>query len=117
MTCSIQFFEMMKFKITTNIEIFNVTELMYILKSYHIANIKDDEFYKLIETKTADFIRNPKDILLEELCAVADGFCSTKSSSREFQKLLEYVISSRIKDIMSKPKIAKYLLFFIITAQ
>lgn len=109
MTCSSQFFQMMKFKISTNIEVFNVTELMYILKSYHIAKMGDEEFFKLLETKTAEFIKNPKEVLLEELCAIADGFCSSKVGSRDFHKLLEYVISSRIKDIISKPRIAKYL--------
>ena len=109
MTCSKQFLEMMKFKIKTNIDLFNVTELMYILKSYFIAKQGDDELYSLIEKKTSVFIKDPKEVLLEELCAICDGFCSTKVGSRDFHKLLEYVISSRIKDILSNPKIAKYL--------
>lgn len=100
---------MIKYKISTNIDIFNVTELMYILKSYYLAKKGDEELYKLIEKKTAEFIKNPNEILLEELCAVGDGFCSTKVGSRDFQKLLEYVISSRMKDILAEPKIAKYL--------
>jgi hypothetical protein len=108
-TCSSQFYDMMNFKIKTNIEMFNVTELMYILKSYHIAKKADEELIKLIEKTTAEFIKDPKNVLLEELCAVSDGFCSTKAGSRDFQKLLEYVISSRLKDILGNPKVAKFL--------
>jgi hypothetical protein len=99
----------MKFKIKTNIEMFNVTELMYILKSYHLAKRSDEELIKIIEKCTAEFIKDPKNVLLEELCAVTDGLCSTRAGSRDFQKLLEFVISSRLKDILANPKIAKFL--------
>ena len=100
---------MIKYKIKTNIEIFNVTELMYILKSYHLVKKTDEELIKLIEKNTAEYIKDPKNVLLEELCAISDGFCSTKAGSRDFQKLLEYVISSRLNEILANPKIAKYL--------
>lgn len=104
-----QFFEMMKFKIKTNFEIFNLTELMYILKSYHIRKMCDEELSKMIEQRTAELIRDPKAVLLEELCAVCDGFCNSRKGSRDFHKLLEIVIVARLKDIMSKPNISKYL--------
>lgn len=100
---------MIKYKIKTNVEIFNVTELMYILKSYHLVKKTDEELIKLIEKHTAEYIKDPKNVLLEELCSVSDGFCSTKAGSRDFQKLLEYVISSRLNDILANPKVAKFL--------
>ena len=96
-------------RIKEKISIFNITETVYIIKCYNDRQQGDSEFYSILEQHLGTLIKNPDEILLEELSAVADGFCSTTAFSREFQKLLEYIVSKRINDIVARPTICRFL--------
>lgn len=108
-TGSNDFFEMLKMRIKQKVEIFNITEVVYIIKCYYDREQGDTEFYSILERYLGSLINKPEEILLEELSAVADGFCSTNAFSREFQKLLEYIVSKRINDIVARPTVCKFL--------
>jgi preprotein translocase subunit Sec63 len=89
--------------------------LLYIVKAYHEKEQGDKQIFELLEKKISESLTNNKEILLEEICAIADCLCNSKVFSREFQKLFEHVISQRIKDIKGNPKVGKYLynLFYV----
>ena len=100
---------MLKFRIKEKPEIFNITEIIYIIKCYHDRQQGDTQFYSILEKYLGTLINKADEILIEELVAVADGFCSTNVFSREFQKLLEYLVSKRISDIVARPTISRFL--------
>lgn len=99
----------MRNKISTNLDLFNITELVYIFKAYHEKDILDNLFKETLEKKMVEFVRNHQNLLLEEICAVVDCLCVTKNLSRDFQKMLELVISQRMKDIKLNPKVLKFI--------
>lgn len=104
-----EFFEMINHNIQHNVELFNLTELVYIIKAFHEKNMDDKNLYDLLERKISENLSNSKDVMIEEICAIADCVCSTKVFSREFQKLFELTISQRMKDIAGNPKVCKFL--------
>jgi hypothetical protein len=106
---SSQFFELIKYNLKDNIKLFNLTEKSYITKAYFDKKIGDKEFFLMLEESISDSFSDPKELMLEEICAIADCLCYTKVFSREFQKLFENVISSRIKDFAGNPKISQFL--------
>ena len=108
-TGSSTFFQMIKFRINQSIELFDLTELIFILKCFFDRKEGDQEFYKKIEESLERFLKKPKDLALEDFCTIADGISKTKVFSRDFQKVFEAALASRAKDIMSKPKINKFL--------
>jgi hypothetical protein len=110
-----EFFQLVKHNLQNNLDLFNLTELIYIVKAYHEKEQGDKQIFELLEKKISESLTNNKEILLEEICAIADCLCNSKVFSREFQKLFEHVISQRIKDIKGNPKVGKYLynLFYV----
>lgn len=103
------FFQLIKHNIQNNLDIFNITELVYIVKAYHEKGQGDKFLFDLLEKKISESLIGDKEIMLEEICVVADCLCSSKVFSREFQKLFELLISQRIKDVKGNPKVCKYL--------
>jgi hypothetical protein len=104
-----EFFLLCKSRIIENLNLFNITELVYIVKCYSDKKLNDKEFNEALEKQIAEICKKPEKMLLEEICAVADAVCSTGAFSREFQKLFELAINSRIKDIVANPKVSKFL--------
>jgi hypothetical protein len=108
-TGSSSFFQLIKFRISKDLSNYSLTELIFILKCFFDKNEGDPEFYKNIEEAVEQILKRPKDIDLEDFCTLADGIAKTKVLSRDFQKVFEASLASRANDIMSKPKINKYL--------
>jgi hypothetical protein len=104
-----QFFQLIKHNLKNNLNLFNVTEKVYITKSFFDKKQGDKDFYLLLENSITENLVNHKDLMLEEICAVADCLCNTRVFSREFQKLFEHVLSMRIKDITGNPKVSQFL--------
>lgn len=109
MSGSKEFFELIKMRIKDNLELFNITEKLFIVKCYFDREQGDKELYEEIEKSIGEKLKRPKDILLEELCSIADCLCRTGVFSREFQKLFELTMSERIKDIVANPKVSRFL--------
>ncbi len=108
-TGSSTFFQMIKYRINQSIELFNLTELVFILKCFYDKKEGDVEFFKKIEESLEKFLKNPSEIPLEDFCTLADGISKTKVFSRDFQKVFEAALATRARDIMGKPKISKFL--------
>lgn len=108
-TGSSAFFQLIKYRIPKDFSNYTLTELIYILKSFFDKKEGDPEFYKNIEEAVEVILKKPKEINLEDFCTLADGIAKTKVFSRDFQKVFEASLASRANDIMSKPKINKYL--------
>lgn len=101
---------------------FTITEYAYIMKAYYDRlkvenyyknlNLKTDTLNKLfaiLENKVIKMLKNPKDVLLEEICSICHYYCLTKNISRDFQKVVEELIKVRIVDIRTTPKVNKFL--------
>jgi hypothetical protein len=105
---SSDFFQLMKMRIKESYTLFNVTELVFITKCYFDKKEGDKDFYDSIEKELAKHL-NSSETTLDEICTIVDCLCRTKIFSREFQKLLELIISQRIKEITGNPKICNFL--------
>lgn len=101
------FFEVIKMRIKEKLALFNTVELVYITKCFYDKEQGDKELYELIEKSIAEHLKT--DVVLEELCAVADCLSQTNVFTREFQKLFENIISTRIKEIVANKKVSKFL--------
>ncbi len=103
------FFQLIKTRIEENFSLFNVTELVFITKCYFDKKQGDKDFFNQIEKELGKHLAKMDSVLLEEICTIVDCLCKTKVFSREFQKLLEMVINSKIKEITGSPKICNFL--------
>jgi hypothetical protein len=106
---SSEFFQLMKMRIKENYPLFNVTELVFITKCYFDKKEGDKDFYDSIEKELAIHLKSSPPIPLDEICTIVDCLCRTKIFSREFQKILEFIISQRIKEITGNPQICNFL--------
>jgi hypothetical protein len=103
------FFQLIKNRIKDNYNLFNMTELIFIAKCFFDKNQGDKEFFEIIEKELGKHLVKMDSVLLEEICTIVDCLCRTKVFSREFQKLVEIVINSKIKDITGNTKICNFL--------
>jgi hypothetical protein len=103
------FFELINHNLKDNLKLFNIIEKIYITKAFYDKKLGDKELYEIIEKSLTESLSDPKELLLEEICAIADCLCYTRMFSRQFQKIFEMVISSRIKDILGNPKVNSFL--------
>lgn len=108
-TGSSTFYKIIKYRINNSLDLFNLTELVYIFKCFSDKKEGDLEFYKKIEEALESYLKKPNDIPLEDFCLLADGISKTKNFTRDFQKIFEAALASRARDIMAKPKISKFL--------
>jgi hypothetical protein len=104
-----EFFQLIKHNIKGNIDLFNITEMVYIIKCYVERNEGDKELYEMIEKGIAEILRTPKEVVLEEICIIAEAICNTQVFSREFQKLYEHVVAERMSEIVADKKVSKFL--------
>jgi hypothetical protein len=69
------------------------------LHGYHKQGNLPKTFTRDIEEGVVKTLRNSKDISLEELVLIVKVFCTTRTGSREFHKLLETVVLQRLEDL------------------
>jgi hypothetical protein len=75
------------------------------LHAYFKAGYLPKIFATEIETEVVKTLRNIKDIPIEQLSLITSVFCSTRTGSREFHKLLETAVITRLDDLKKKMEI------------
>ena len=104
-----QFFKMVKSRIKDHFSLFNITELVFITKCFYDKKEGDKDLFESIEKELSKYLNKMDNILLDELCTIVDCLCKTKLFSREFQKIVEFVIYHKIKEITGNSKICNFL--------
>lgn len=84
---------------------FTSRELLYLLYAYHKIGFLPKKFAKEIELKVAAVVSDTQHVEIEELQLIAQVFCRSRVGSRDFHKLLETTILSRLGDIRAVPKV------------
>jgi hypothetical protein len=62
-------------------------------------------FARDIEEGVVKTLRNTKEITIEEIALIVKVFCTTRSGSREFHKLLETTVLQRLEDLKKNMEI------------
>jgi hypothetical protein len=69
------------------------------LHAYHKVGYLPKPFAKEIEEGVLKSLRNVKEIPPDQIALITKVFCTTRSGSREFHKLLETTILTRLEDL------------------
>lgn len=56
----------------------------------------------MAEEEVVKTLRNVKEIPIEQIALITKVFCTTRSGSREFHKLLETTVLTRLEDLKKK---------------
>lgn len=67
--------------------------------AYHKQGILPKGFTHAIEEGVVKTLRMTADISIEEIALITKVFCTTRTGSREFHKLLETTVLTRLEDI------------------
>lgn len=82
---------------------FTTREQLYILYGYHKIGFLPKPFLKELEVNIVQVLRNVEEVELEEVQLMTQVFCRSRVGSRDFHKLLETVILSRLEEIKTMP--------------
>ena len=99
-----QLYQVLMPRIQQILHTFTTRELLYILYGYHKAGFLPKPFLKEIEMKIVSVLRNVEEVSLEEVQLMTQVFCRSRVGSRDFHKLLETVILSRLEEVKKTPK-------------
>jgi len=102
-------FEVMLPRVRQLLPQFCCNELCYILNAYHKKEVLPKDFAKDLEIGVVKFLRNTKEIKLEEIATIANVYCKTRAGSRELHKLLEFTIIEKLGEFRKKPNILHYI--------
>ena len=69
------------------------------IHGYHIKNHLPKPFAKRIEEEVVKTLRLTQAISVEEIALIVKVFCTTRTASREFHKLLETTVLTRLEDL------------------
>lgn len=86
-------------RIQQTLSTFSCKELCYLLHGYHKQGNLPKAFTQPIEEGVVKTLRNTKEVTIEEIALIAKVFCTTRTGSREFHKLLETTVLSRLEDL------------------
>jgi hypothetical protein len=86
-------------RIQSTLSTFSCKELCYVLHGYHKQGNLPKSFTREIEEGVVKTLRNTQQITLEELTLIVKVFCTTRTGSREFHKLLETTVLQRLEDL------------------
>ena len=75
------------------------------MHGYSKSGFLPKPFSKLLETEIAKTLRDTENVTNEEIQLMAQVFCRSRVGSREFHKLLEMTILTKLDDLMKEPKI------------
>lgn len=84
---------------------FSCKELCYLLHGYHKQGNLPKSFTKDIEDGVVKTLRLTKDITIDEIALIVKVFCTTRTGSREFHKLLETTVLQRLEDLKKNMEI------------
>jgi len=83
---------------------FTCRELLYILYGYHKIGFLPKPFLRELEGKVVETLREIESVEPEVIQLIVQVFCRSRVGSRDFHKLLETAILTRLEDIRAKPK-------------
>ena len=86
------------------IHAFTVRELCYMVYGFHKVGFLPKPFAKALEAEIVKTLRDVENLELEVLQLMTKVFCRTRAGSREFHKLLETVVLTKLDDIKKEPK-------------
>ena len=78
---------------------FTPNELCYLLYSYHEVGYVPKPFAAEIEQLIKKRVLETEEITIQEISLIVRVFCTTRSASRDFHKLLEMTILMRLNDL------------------
>jgi hypothetical protein len=79
--------------------------VLYLIHGYNKSGFLPKPFAKLLETEVVKTLRDTENVTLEELQLMAQVFCRARVGSREFHKLLETTILTKLDELSKAPKI------------
>ena len=86
-------------RIQTILPSLTCNELCYLLYGYFKANCLSKSLATTVEQSVLPTLRNTQGVTVEELALIAKVFCTTRIGTRDFHKLLEATILSRVEDL------------------
>lgn len=86
-------------RILTVLPSFTCKELCYLLHGYHKQGILSKPFASAIEEGVVKSLRMTKEITIDEIALITKVFCTTRTGTREFHKLLETTVLQRLEDL------------------
>ena len=100
-----EFHQILMPRIQQLVHTFTCRELCYLIHGYSEVGFLPKPFAKLLEQEVAATLRDTENVSLEELQLMAQVFCRSRCGSREFHKLLEMTILTKMEDLRKEPKI------------
>eukprot|EP00347_Sterkiella_histriomuscorum_P004560 403359998 len=86
-------------RIQQQLTTFSCRELCYLMHGYHKIGIMNKIFAKSIEDEVVKTLRLTETVTVDEIALIVKVFCTTRTGSREFHKLLETTVLSRLEDL------------------
>lgn len=99
-----QFHQILMPRIQQLVHTFTCRELCYLVHGYSNVGFLPKPFAKLLETEIVATLRDTENVTPEEMQLMCQVFCRARCGSREFHKLLEMTILTKIEDIRTEPK-------------
>lgn len=92
-------------RILTVLPAFSCKELCYLAHGYHKQALLSKTLATQIEEGVIKTLRQTKDVTIEEIALITKVFCTTRSGTREFHKLLEMTVLQRLEDLKKNMEI------------
>ena len=99
-----QLYQVMMPRIQQISDSFTTRELCYIMYGYWKSGFAPKPFIADLEIKIGRELRDIENVELEVVQLITQVFCRSRVGSRDFHKLLETCILTRLQDIKRKPK-------------
>jgi len=87
------------------IHTFSCRELCYMVYGFHKAGFLPKPFAAALEGEIVKTLRDVENVELNALQLMTKVFCRTRAGSREFHKLLETVVLTKLDEIQKEPKL------------
>lgn len=78
---------------------FSCKELCYLIHGYHKQGLLSKTLAAQAEEGVIKTLRMTKDVTIDEIALITKVFCTTRSGTREFHKLLETTVLQRLDDL------------------
>ena len=86
-------------RILTVLHTFSCKELCYLIHGYHKQGLLSKTLAAQAEEGVIKTLRMTKDVTIDEIALITKVFCTTRSGTREFHKLLETTVLQRLDDL------------------
>jgi len=92
-------------RLTPILHEFSPQELCYLLYAYHKSGYLPKPFAKEIERLVKPRLLQTEEITPQEIVLMVNVFCSSRTASRDFHKLLETTILMRLNELKTDLKL------------